>query len=109
MRIRCVLRRSFDLPIILGTTLLFMPLGVHVVGAEHVQLHVGSNSGSGRNLAQASVEQLEAEKRKRYEAAAERARAALEAEKSARVNEAPPRIPGNTTSDVKGVVCIAGC
>ena len=86
--------------VVVVATLLFVPpaaAGVH-------------NSGSGPHLAQASVEQLTPE-RQRYEAAAERARAALEAEKPAlrsAARPAPP-VPGRTNSDGKDAFCIAGC
>ena len=87
---------------------------VAVLGLLFVQLEANAaegerTSGSGLNLAQMSDEQSTAG-RKRYEAAAERARAALAAEKSAgSANKAPPHIPDNTKSDMNGAVCIAGC
>jgi hypothetical protein len=67
------------------------------------------NLASSPRLAQVSDEQLNAERR-RYEAAAKRARAALEAERPARsANEVSPHIPGNTNNDMKATVCVAGC
>src|ERR1700674_2735127 len=58
------------------------------------------NSGSGLHFAQASVEQSTPE-RQRYEAAAERARTALEAEKPAArsVARPAPSVPVDTSSD----------
>lgn len=100
------MRRTFSLPTLVGATLLLLPF--EAVGAGRIELQLQVNSGSSPRLAQASDEQLNAE-RKRYEAAAKRARAALEAERPARsVNEAPPRILGNT-NDMKATVCVAGC
>ena len=104
------MRRSRDLLTILGATLLSMPLGGHAAEADRIELNLRVNSGSASNLAQAPDEQWIAECRKRYEAAAERARAALEAETAAReVNETPPRIPRKANSGTKDAVCIAGC
>src|ERR1700694_38466 len=73
--------------LVVATTLLFVPPAA--AGAH--------NSGSGLHLAQASVEELTLE-RQRYEAAAKRARAALEAEKPAARSAARPAppTPGDT-------------
>jgi hypothetical protein len=104
------MRRSCGLLTIVGTTLLFMPLGGHAAKADDIELNLHVNSGSASNLAQAPDDQWASESRKRYEAAAERARAALEAETAAReVSETPPRVPRETNSGTKDAVCIAGC
>jgi len=101
------MRRTFSLPRLVGATLLLLPFEALGAGRVELQLHV--NSGSGLRLAQASEEQLNAE-RKRYGAAAKRARAALEAERPARsINEPPPHVPGNTKNGMKATVCVAGC
>ena len=92
-------RRAFGFRLSLTATLLFVP---PAVAGAHA-------SGSDLQLAQASVGQLSAE-RQRYEAAAARARAALEAEKpESRSVEGPPPVHGKTSDDVKDAVCIAGC
>ena len=104
------MRRTRDLLTILGATLLFMPLEGHAAEADRIELNLRVNSGSASNLAQAPDQHWISESRKRYEAAAERARAALEAETAAReVNEAPPRVPRVTNSGPMDAVCIAGC
>lgn len=101
------MRCTFALPTLVGATLLLLPF--EAVGSGRIELEHHVNSGPGVRLAQASDEQLNAE-RKRYAAAAKRARAALEAENPARsVIEAPLHIRGNTKNDMKATVCIAGC
>ena len=90
---------AFGFRLTFAATLLFAPPAV--AGPR--------NSGSDLRLAQASVGQAEAE-RQRYEAAAERARAALGAEKPEPQSvKAPPPVRGGTSSEAKDAVCIAGC
>lgn len=110
MRTHSTIRRSFGLLTIVGATLLLVPPQGYAAGADRIEPNMRVNSGSASNLAQVPDELLKSESRKRYEAAEERARAALGAEKEARrVDEAPPRVPGETNSDTKDAVCIAGC
>jgi hypothetical protein len=110
MRIKSRMRRSCDLLAILGATLLFMPLEGRAEEADRFAVNLRVSSGSASNLAQAPDQHWMSESRKRYEAAAERARAALEAETAAReANEAPPRVPRARNSGPKDAVCIAGC
>ena len=92
-------RCAFGFRLVLAATLLFVAPAV----AE------ARNSGSDLRLAQAPAGQVDAE-RQRYEAAAERARAALEAEKPVPLSvKGPPPVRGETNSDAKDAVCIAGC
>lgn len=99
---------AFGVPAVVAATLLLVPFGV--AGAEPGAASLQIGAGSAVNLAQAPVEQLTPE-RKRYEAATERARAALAAEAPSRrrVDEPPPPAPGDTNGATTGAVCIAGC
>jgi hypothetical protein len=99
---------AFGFSIVVAATLLFVSF--EVAGAEPAALRIPANSASGLRLAQASVEQLSRE-RKRYEAATERARAMLEAEKPAPpgASALPPPARKGRTSGTSDAVCIAGC
>jgi hypothetical protein len=93
--------------IALAATLLCLP--VEAFGASRLEQRPHVNLESPPRLVQASDDQLGAE-RKRSDAAAKRARAALEAQKPARdASEAPPRDSGNPRGDVKATICVAGC
>lgn len=108
MRLHNRTRLTFGFPTLVAATLLLVPF--EVAGAERAAPKKDVGAGSAVHLAQASIEQLTPE-RKRYEAATERARAALEAETPSprRVNELSPRVSGDTNSATTDAVCIAGC
>ena len=116
MRSRTITRRAVSLAIVVILALASMPLEADPAEAARFKVRVRSNWGSrsASSPADKADEQLKGRPRApgAAAAAADRARAALEAEKAKRapVVSSPERlIPGKTTDYQSGVTCIAGC